>query len=119
LIAIGDATYFVRQEPPAQPGLAAVPGRLVFGMDRRGKTDTKRVSGWTEYGSGAITARAADPWLSIKPIPGKKARQTYDVTVRPDAALGPGRHDTYIELVPEGSAPPLRIPVVVEVPDLN
>jgi hypothetical protein len=117
MISIGDSGFFVRQQPPAQPGLAAVPSRLVFGIDKRGKTDTKQITGWTEYGSGMIQARAGHPWLSVTPRrSGKDKRQGYDVTVRREAALGPGRHDSYIDLVPEGSAPALRIPVVVEVP---
>ena len=115
VVAIGQASFFVRQEPPAQPGLAAAPGRLVFGVDRKGKTDTKSIAAWTEYGSGSITARAGNPWLSVKPLKRKKDRQAYEVTVQRDAKLGPGRHDSYIELAPEGSGPTLRIPVVVEV----
>jgi len=117
MISIGDSSFFVRQQPPAQPGLAAVPSHLVFGIDKRGRTDTKKITGWTEYGSGVIQARAGHPWITITPRgSAKDKRQGYDVTIRRDARLGPGRHDSYIDLVPEGSAPALRIPVVVEVP---
>jgi hypothetical protein len=115
IVMIGDTSFFIRQEPPAQPGLAAAPGRLVFGIDKEGRTDTKALSAWTEYGTGAMTARAGEQWLTVKPRRGKDNRQAYDVTVQREAKLGPGRHDTYIELIPEGSGPPLRIPVVVEV----
>ena len=116
IITIGEASFFVHQEPPAQQGLAAAPGRLVFGMDKRGKTQTKRITGWSEKGFGGITAYARDPWLSVTPRRGKDNRQAYDVTVRPGAGLGPGRYDSSIELKPSGDAPSLRIPVVVEVP---
>jgi hypothetical protein len=116
MISIGAGNFFIRQEPPAQPGLAAAPGRLVFGLDKRGKTDTKRITGWTEYGTGVIAAHPGHPWLSVTSRPGKNKQQTYEVTVRDGSKLGPGRHDSYIDLVPEGSAPGLRIPVVVEVP---
>ena len=34
VITIGDTSFFVRQDPPAQPGLAAAPSRLVFGIDK-------------------------------------------------------------------------------------
>jgi hypothetical protein len=115
-ISIGGSNFFIRQEPPAQPGLAAAPSHLVFGLDKRGKADTKRITGWTEYGAGVIQARAGHPWLSVTPRKGKNKRQIYEVTVQSGSGLGPGRHDSYIDLVPEGSGPALRIPVVVEVP---
>jgi hypothetical protein len=117
IIAIGETSFFVRQGPPAQPGLAAAPGSLVFGLDKRGKTDTKRITAWTEYGSHTFTARAGHPWLSVTPRRSKDERQVYDVTVRQKAGLGPGRYDTFVELTPGGSTTAsLRIPVVVEVP---
>jgi hypothetical protein len=115
VIAVGNASFFLIQEPPAQPGLAAAPSRLVFAIDKEGKTDKKRFAAWTEYGSRKFKVRGGHPWLSITPHKPKDDREVYEVTVARDAGLGAGTHDSFVELVPEGAAASLRIPVVVEV----
>jgi hypothetical protein len=115
VINLGDASFYVVQEPPAQPGLAAAPSRLVFAIDKDGKTDKKRFSAWTEYGSRKFNARGGHAWLTVTPRKPKDNHAVYEVTVARDAGLGPGTHDTFVELVPEGASASLRIPVVVEV----
>lgn len=119
LISVGETSFFVRQEPPAQPGLAAAPSRLTFGLDKKGKTDSKRITAWTENGAGKFAARPGHPWLTLKPRRNKDQRQTYEVSVQRNAGLGPGRYDTFVELRPSGSTNAIRIPVVVEVPGAN
>jgi hypothetical protein len=116
LIVIGGRQFYVRQSAPPQVGLAAVPGRLVFGINRKGESDTKTLTAWTEQPSGSFVAKPQHPWLVITPKRGKEHRQSYDISVRPDAGLPPGRHDTQIELSTAGAPErTLTIPVVVEV----
>jgi hypothetical protein len=116
LIVIGGRQFYIRQSAAPQVGLAAVPGRLVFGIDQKGKTETKTLTAWAEQTPGSFVAKPQHPWLVITPKRGKEHRQSYEITVRPDAALPPGRHDTQIELS-TADAPQriLTIPVVVEV----
>jgi hypothetical protein len=116
LILIGGRAFLLRQMPPPQPGLAAAPSRLVFGVNKEGRTDTKVLTAWSERTSGTFVVRAAHPWLQVTPGKAKKERQVYEVTVRSGSGLPPGRHDSQIELVVEGTAKrSLIIPVVVEV----
>jgi hypothetical protein len=115
IIPIGDASFLVEQDPPPQPGLAAAPGRLVFAIDKHGKTDKKRIAAWSESGGGKFTVRGGHAWLSVTSSKPKNNHQQYEVTVAENAGLGPGTHDTFVELMPEGSSASLRIPVVVEV----
>ena len=48
----------MRQSPPAQVGLAAAPGRLVFGINRKGVTDTKILTAWTEQNVPAALSQS-------------------------------------------------------------
>jgi hypothetical protein len=116
LIVVGGRQFYVRQSAAAQAGLAVVPGRLVFGINRKGETDTKTLTAWTEQPSGNFVVKPQHPWLVITPKREKDHRQIYEVTVRRDAALPPGRHDSQIELSTAGAPQrTLTIPVVVEV----
>ncbi len=94
LILIGGQSFLVRQSPPAQVGLAAAPGRLVFGINRKGATDIKILTAWTEQPAGGFIAKPQHPWLVVTPKRHKEHRQVYEVTVKPGADLPPGRHDT-------------------------
>jgi len=116
LILIGGVSFLVRQSPPAKLGLAAAPGRLVFGIDRKGLTDTKTITAWTEQNAGSFVAKPQHSWLVVTPKRNKEHRQTYEVTIQPGAALPPGRHDTQIEISAAGAPErSIVIPVVVEV----
>jgi len=116
VVTIADTSFFVRQTPAPQPGLAAVPSRLVFGIRKKGHGDIQRLTAWSESPSVTITARAKKGWLVITPKRGKGDRQFFEISIREDASLSPGRYDTQIELS-AGRAPgqSLIIPVVVEV----
>jgi len=116
VILIGSRTFFVRQVAPPQLGLAAAPSRLVFAVDQKGRSDKKVVTAWIERPSSVLTARTQHTWLVVTPYRDKQRRQMYEVSIRPDAALPPGRHDTTIEL--RSADAPNRsviIPVVIEV----
>jgi hypothetical protein len=116
LIVIGGRSFFVRQSPPAQLGLAAAPGRLVFGINRKGEADTKILTAWTEQPSGSFVAKPQHSWLVVTPTSSKEHRQTFNVTVKAGAGLPPGRHDTQIEISAAGAPErSITIPVVVEV----
>jgi len=116
LILIGGQSFLVRQSPPAQVGLAAAPGRLVFGINRKGATDIKILTAWTEQPAGSFIAKPQHPWLVVTPKRHKEHRQVYEVTVKPGADLPPGRHDSEIEISAEGAPDrSIVIPVVVEV----
>jgi hypothetical protein len=115
-IVVGGRSFYIRQMPPPQPGLAAAPSSLTFGIGKNGKADEKTLTVWSDRGSGKFIATPGHPWLTVTPKRNKKGRQSYEITVRKEAGLRPGRHDTFVELAPAGvQAVPLRIPVVVEV----
>lgn len=116
VVLLSGTPFFVRQTPPPQVGLAAVPSRLVFGIGKNGRCERQIITAWTESPSATVTARAQHSWLVITAKRQKGERQIYEVTIRDDAKLPAGRHDSQIELSTKGSATPsLVIPVVVEV----
>jgi hypothetical protein len=116
MIVVGGRSFYVRQMPPPQPGLAAAPSSLTFGLDKNGEAREKTLTVWSDRGNGKFVATPGHPWLTVTPKRNKDGRQSYEVTVRREAGLRPGRHDTFVELSPAGvPALPLRIPVVVEV----
>jgi hypothetical protein len=116
LIVVGDRTFFLRQTHPPQSGLAAVPSRLVFGVNKEGASDAQVITAWAERALGNFTARSGRPWLVITPKKANRGRQVFEVTVRPNSGLKPGRYDAEIVLVPGGASKrSLTIPVVVEV----
>ena len=116
MIVVGGRSFYVRQVPPPQPGLAAAPSSLTFGLDKNGRTQEKTLTVWSDRGNGKFVATPGHPWLTVTPKRSKDGRQSYEVAVRKEAGLRPGRHDTFVELAPAGvQAMPLRIPVVVEV----
>jgi hypothetical protein len=115
-IVVGGRSFYVRQMPPPQPGLAAAPSSLTFGIGKDGKADDKTLTVWSDRGSGKFVATPGHPWLTVTPKRNKNGRQSYEVVVRRKAGLRPGRHDSYVELSPAGvQGMFLRIPVVVEV----
>ena len=64
----------------------------------------------------SFVAKPQHSWLVITPKRNKEHRQTYEITVQPDAALPPGRHDTQIRAIGLGRPGAITtIPVVVEV----
>lgn len=115
LIVLGQQSFFVRQAPPPQPGLAAAPSHLVFGVNRKGEASTQMLTAWSDLASAEITVRAAHPWLTVTPAKSKKDRKAYEVTIQPDARLMPGRYDSQIEITSTGApGKSILIPVVVE-----
>jgi len=116
VVSLSGTAFFVRQTPPPQVGLAAVPSRLVFGVGKSGRGEPQIITAWTASPSATVTARAQHSWLVITPKRRKGERQIYEVTIRDDAKLAPGQHDSQIELSVTGLAnQSLVIPVVVEV----
>ena len=114
-VLIGDRSIVVRQLHPPQPGLGVAPSRLVFAVDKDGRSEKKDFAAWSELTSETLTVRAAHPWLLVTPKKSNKDRQVYEVTVQDKSGLTPGRHDTEIQIVTAGDKRSLRIPVVVEV----
>jgi hypothetical protein len=120
VILIGKRFFVVRQVAPIQPGLAAAPSRLVFAVDAKGQSAKKVLSFWSEKPSSNYVARSRDAWLTVTPKRGKQALQMYEVSIQPNAALAPGRHDTTIELSAGGTPDRfVTVPVVVEVEGLH
>lgn len=119
-VLVGGRSLFVRQFPAAQPGFAASPGQLIFGVNKSGKTDTKQLRVWSEKPVGSFNVKPASPWLTVTPKRGKSDRQSFDVTIKKSAGLKPGRYDTQIDLYTAGaSTRVLTVPVVVEVEGLR
>ncbi len=114
-IMIGDRSIVVRQLHPPQPGLGVAPSRLVFAVDKDGRSEKKDFAAWSELASEKFTVRAAHPWLLVTPKKNNKDLQVYEVTIQAKSGLTPGRHDSEIQIVTAGSKRSLRIPVVVEV----
>ena len=116
VILAGGASFYVRQDVPVQPGLAAAPSQLTFGVDKKGRTSKQTLAVWADQESATFLTKVSHPWLQVTPKRGNRGRQVYEVTVQRDASLAPGRYDTTIELYAQGApARSITVPVVVEV----
>jgi hypothetical protein len=113
---IAGRSLFIRQAAQPQPALAAAPSRLVFAVNVKGESQTKRLTAWGEAPLSNFVARPRHPWLVVTPKTSSDGRQAFEIAIKPEAALPPGRHDSSIELFAAGSPNrSLLIPVVVEV----
>ena len=116
VVLIAGRSFFIRQAAQPQPALAAAPSRLVFAVNVKGESGTKRLTAWGEAASANFVARSRHPWLLVTPKTNTDGRRAYEISIKPGAALPPGRHDSAIELFEAGSPNrSLVIPVVVEV----
>ena len=115
-VLIAGRSFFIRQAAQPQPALAAAPSRLVFAVNVKGESQTKRLTAWGEAPKSNFVARPRHPWLVVTAKNNSDGRQAFEISIEPGAALPPGRHDSTIELFADGSPNrSLVIPVVVEV----
>jgi len=114
MVLVGGRSFFVRQGPPLQPGFAASPSRLVFAVNQKGESDRKVIIAWSERADAKLGVRSGHPWLIVTPKGTNEGRRRYEISIRPDAKLSPGRYDSEIELS-AGANRTVTIPVVVEV----
>ena len=118
VLVIGSSSLVIVQAGLPVVQAASAPGRLVFGVDRKGRIDTRRLRVWQETAggdSGTLTLSSTVPWIKLGKQETRKGVVRAEVSI--DASTLPP--DAYLEaaILATSSQPgraPLRIPVLVE-----
>jgi hypothetical protein len=116
-IYIGTAISVVNQAAGKFASFAAAPSRIEISAADKDKKHT--IAAWSDQADLVLEATTATPWLKVIPGSGNKkaGAQKFIIELAP-AEMKPGRHEGAVEIIaPDTVNDPIRIPVVITVPE--